>query len=113
MKRFIYLISPNKIDEKFYLTLKKVLACKRVGYFQLRLKKYKKNKIQYLFNGDDYQILFTASKRYRSIISSMAKKMNQKITLIGKINKGYKKNSIKFNNRAQNLSKFKGYSHKF
>tara|TARA_A100001011_G_scaffold182734_1_gene191563 strand:- start:945 stop:1547 length:603 start_codon:yes stop_codon:yes gene_type:complete len=45
LKRFIYLISPNKIDEKFYLTLKKVLACKRVGYFQLRLKKYKKNKI--------------------------------------------------------------------
>jgi len=38
---------------------------------------------------------------------------NQKITIIGKINNGYKKNSIIFDNKPLNLSKFKGYSHKF
>ena len=36
-----------------------------------------------------------------------------KITLIGKINEGYKKNSIKLDNKSQNLTNFKGYSHKF
>ncbi len=39
--------------------------------------------------------------------------MNQKITIIGKINNGYKKNLIKMDNKSQNLTNFKGYSHKF
>ncbi len=38
MKRFIYLISPNKIDKNFYTNLKKVLSSKKVKYFQLRVK---------------------------------------------------------------------------
>ncbi len=45
MKRFIYLISPNKINANFYLVLKKVLASKKVNYFQLRLKNHKKHEI--------------------------------------------------------------------
>ncbi len=46
-KRFIYLISPNKIkNEKFYTTLRQVLSSKKVSFFQLRLKKESfKNKI--------------------------------------------------------------------
>ena len=40
MKRFIYLISPQKIKGiKFYKELNSVLKTKKVGYFQLRLKK--------------------------------------------------------------------------
>ena len=39
-KKFIYLISPNKIYPKFYQDLKKVLDTGKVGLFQLRLKKY-------------------------------------------------------------------------
>ena len=66
-----------------------------------------------MFNGDDYQILFTASVKKRSLIKSVGKKMNQKITIIGKINNGYKKNSIKLDNKSQILTNFKGYSHKF
>ncbi len=77
------------------------------------LNKYKKKRNDYLFHGDDYQILFTASKRKRSLIKSIGKKLNQKITRIGKINKGYKKNLVKLYNKPQNLTKFKGYSHKF
>ena len=68
---------------------------------------------EYLFNGDDYQILFTAPERKRLLIKSIGKKMNQKFTIIGKINNGYKKNSINLDNKPLNLSKFKGYSHKF
>ena len=39
-KKFIYLISPNKIYPKFYEDLRKVLNTGKVGLFQLRLKKY-------------------------------------------------------------------------
>ncbi len=75
--------------------------------------KYKKKRSNYLFNGDDYQVLFTASKKKRLLIKSIAKKMNLKITKIGSINNSYKKNLIKLDNNPQNLTKFKGYSHKF
>ena len=39
-KKFIYLISPLKISKYFYGDLTKILRQKRVGFFQLRLKKY-------------------------------------------------------------------------
>ena len=38
-KKFIYLISPNKIYKSFYQDLTKVLQQKNVSFFQLRLKK--------------------------------------------------------------------------
>ena len=38
-KKFIYLISPNKITELFYKDLIRVLKQKKVSFFQLRLKK--------------------------------------------------------------------------
>ncbi len=38
-KRFIYLISPNKINKNFYYNLNQVLSSKKVYFFQLRLKK--------------------------------------------------------------------------
>ena len=40
MKKFLYLISPNKINEYFYKNLEDVLSTNKVQYFQLRLKKY-------------------------------------------------------------------------
>ena len=46
-KKFIYLISPNKIKNTFYRDLAKVLNSKKVSFFQLRLKKESlKNKIK-------------------------------------------------------------------
>ena len=38
-KKFIYLISPSKINKSFYNDLIEVLKYKKVGFFQLRLKK--------------------------------------------------------------------------
>ncbi len=100
----------NKQKLSFEINVNKIPISKNLEFY---LKKYKKLKTQYLFNGDDYQILFTASKKKRLLIKSVAKKMNQKFTIIGKINNGYKKNTIKLDNKPLNLSKFKGYSHKF
>ena len=102
------LINNQKLS--FEINVNKIPISKNLEFY---LKKYKKLKTQYLFNGDDYQILFTASKKKRLLINSVGKKMNQKFTIIGKINKDYKKNSIKLDNKPLNLSKFKGYSHKF
>ena len=43
-KKFIYLISPNKIPNSFYNNLKLVLKTGKVSFFQLRLKRYSQNK---------------------------------------------------------------------
>ena len=67
-KKFIYLISPNKIYPQFYQDLKKVLDTGKIALFQLRLKKYslkqkivigkkihlicKKNKVKFIVNDD-------------------------------------------------------------
>ena len=50
MKRLVYLISPNKINDKFYLSLDKVLSHKNVSFFQLRLKKIKRNNLLRIIN---------------------------------------------------------------
>jgi len=80
---------------------------------KLYLKKYNKKRYDYLFNGDDYQILFTSHKKNRHLIKLISKNMNQKITIIGKINKCNNKNLIKLHNKPLNLTNFQGYSHKF
>ena len=67
-KKFIYLISPNKIYKDFYRDLRLVLKNDKISFFQLRLKKYsfkkkfligkriknicKKNKVKFLINDD-------------------------------------------------------------
>ena len=41
LKKLVYLISPNKIDKKFYSELDSVLSYGNVKFFQLRLKNFK------------------------------------------------------------------------
>ena len=100
----------NKQKLSFEINLNDIPISKNLEFY---LNKHNKKKHEYLFNGDDYQILFTASRNKRSLIKSIAMRMKQKITIIGKINNVYKKNSIKLSNKSQNLSNFRGYSHKF
>ena len=100
----------NRQKLSFDINVNKIPISKNLEFY---LKKYKKLRTQYLFNGDDYQILFTAPQKKRLLIKSVGKRMNQKFTIIGKIDNGYKKNSLKLDNKPLNLSKFKGYSHKF
>ena len=45
LRKYIYLISPKKINSNFYENLDKVLAFGNSAFFQLRLKKTRKNKI--------------------------------------------------------------------
>ena len=48
LKRSVYLISPNKINQKFFSTLDKVLSFKNVNFFQLRLKNVSQKKLIYI-----------------------------------------------------------------
>ena len=45
LKRFVYLISPNKVSQSFYNSLDKVLSFKNVKFFQLRLKNVSQKKL--------------------------------------------------------------------
>ena len=45
LKRPVYLISPNNINQNFYTSLDKVLSFKNVNFFQLRLKHTSQKKI--------------------------------------------------------------------
>ena len=100
----------NNQNLSFEIDINKIPISKNLHNY---LKKNNKNVNQFLFNGDDYEILFTSPIKNRAFIKSISQKMNQKITLIGKILKGRKKNSLKKGNKPQNLTYFKGYSHKF
>jgi len=69
-KKFIYLISPNKINKDFYKKLKLVLNTNKVSFFQMRLKKYslkqkiligrkikrlcRSNKVKFIVNDDPW-----------------------------------------------------------
>ena len=100
----------NKQKLSFLIDLDKLPISKNLSYF-LKQHKFKKDSI--IFHGDDYQTLFTANKNKRRLIKSISKKINQKITLIGKIQENHKLNTLKSQNSALNMRKFKGYSHKF
>ena len=104
----IKLISEQNLS--FEIDLKKVPISNMLKHY---LKKHQKEKKKYLCNGDDYQVLFTASKKKRKFIKKISNKMNQKITIIGKVNNKFKKNSLLFDNKSINLTNFKGYLHKF
>jgi thiamine-phosphate pyrophosphorylase len=45
LKRFVYLISPNKINQNFYTILDKVFLFNNVKFFQLRLKNINQKKL--------------------------------------------------------------------
>ena len=73
----------------------------------------KLSKIKLISNGDDYQILFTASRNKRRIIKMIAAKEKIKITNIGTIKKNIKKSLIVNEKNIEISLKNKGYLHQF
>jgi thiamine-monophosphate kinase len=70
-------------------------------------------KSNFISNGDDYQILFTAGSDKSRIIQSTSKKLGIKITKIGKIILNNKKSSIITKKGKYLLIKNSGYKHQF
>jgi thiamine-monophosphate kinase len=80
------MLNTQKLSYKLYLkdipishNLKKVLALKKLP------------KVNYISSGDDYQVLFTASKGKKGIIKKISSNYGIKITKIGSILKVGKK----------------------
>ena len=76
MKRLVYLISPNKIDQNFFASLDKVLSFKNVKFFQLRLKNLSQKK---LLNFSKRIIKITTKHKVKFIINDnfiLASKIN-------------------------------------
>ncbi|MDB4246317.1 thiamine-phosphate kinase [Candidatus Pelagibacter sp.] len=102
------MINSQKLSYKLFLkdipisdNLKKVLDLKKLS------------KINYISNGDDYQILFTASKNKMGIIKKIASNCRVKLTKIGSIQSYVEKSSIIDGKNLQISLKNKGYFHKF
>ncbi|WP_415314382.1 thiamine-phosphate kinase [Candidatus Pelagibacter sp. Uisw_106] len=102
------MINSQKLSYKLFLkdipisdNLKKVLDFKKLS------------KINFISNGDDYQILFTASKNKMGIIKKIASNCRVKLTKIGSIQSYVEKSSIIGSKNLQIPLKNKGYFHKF
>ena len=102
------MINNQKLSYKLYLknipisyNLKKILNLKRLS------------KINYISNGDDYQVLFTAPKNMSGIIRKTSIKNRIKLTKIGIIQSIRKKSSIVDDKNREISIKNKGYLHQF
>ena len=82
-------------------------------YLSLLVKKRKIKKSKVISNGDDYQVLFTASASKSRIIKRTANNLGIKITKIGIIISDKKKPSMIDQKGKQILLKNKGYIHQF
>ena len=102
------MINNQKLSYKLFLkdvpisnNLKKILVLKKIS------------KINCISNGDDYQVLFTASKNKKRIINKIASNSGVKLTKIGSIQRHVEKSSIIDDKNEQITLKNKGYFHKF
>ena len=103
------MINSQKISSEIYYD--KIPISNKLKIF-LRKNSLKKSK--FIFNGDDYQILFTSSKSNRDKIDKISKKTKTKISRIGKI---LSKKKFKFmllnGDKMIKLPKNLGYQHLF
>jgi thiamine-monophosphate kinase len=113
------------ISDGLLADMEKLINCQKLSY-KIDLKKIpisnnlkkllnlkKLSKIKYISNGDDYQVLFTASKNKSRIIKMISSRCRIKLTKIGSIQSISKKPClIDDKNKIINL-KSKGYFHQF
>ena len=99
MKKLVYLISPNKIDQNFFTSLDKVLSFKNVKFFQLRLKNLSQKK---LLNFSKRIIKITTKHKVKFIINDnfiLASKINADGCHMGQHDGSFLKARKKLNNK--------------
>ncbi len=103
------MINAQKISSEIYYD--KIPISTKLKIF---LNKNSIKKSKFIFNGDDYQILFTANKSKRDKIDKISRITQTKISRIGKI---LSKKKFKFRllnaDKVLNLTKIPGYEHNF
>ena len=109
---FLFCFIPNLNKQKlsYQLWEEKIPLSKHLRNY---LEKNNLKKSNFISNGDDYQILFTAGSDKSRIIESTSKKLGIKITKIGKIILNNKKSSIITKKGKYLLIKNSGYKHQF
>jgi thiamine-monophosphate kinase len=100
----------NSQKLRYEIHLDKVPISKQM---EILIKKHRFQKIKMISNGDDYQILFTANKNKSRIIKAASKKLNLKITKIGRILPSSHKSSIIDQKGRVLRVNNKGYVHQF
>ena len=122
----IYANTSMDVSDGIFSDLIKLIGNQKLGFtlnikqipISPQLSSYIKTKKNYnlenlVSNGDDYQILFTASKKYRKQIERVSKRINQPITRIGVINNKDKLFEIINEKNIKKMAKSLGYTHKF
>jgi len=103
------MINNQNISSEIYFD--KIPTSSKLNIF---LSKNSLKKTKFIFNGDDYQILFTSNKSNRDKIDSISRITKTKISRIGKI---LSKKKFKFRllnvDKAMNFTKTPGYEHLF
>ena len=100
----------NKQKVSYKLNLNKIPISQNLK--KLLIQK-KLDKISFISQGDDYQILFTANSSKSRIINKIAKSLGIKISKIGKICSNREKSQIIDEKGNKIAIKTKGYSHRF
>ena len=127
LHKFLNKFANSSIDisDGLFADLSKLINKQKLGFvintddipisknLNLYLKKNNQNYLNFISKGDDYQIIFTSSKKNRSYIKKLSKRINQKITLIGTITKQYKQSLINSHGKLSKSLNYKGYFHNF
>ncbi len=123
----IHLFANSSIDisDGFYQDLQHILSRSNLSsrifkkeipissYLNSYLIRRKKNNLNFISNGDDCQILFTASKKMRHLIKKISKSTSTKVSIVGIIeNNSLSKNSKTTDERSK-FPKKMGYIHNF
>ena len=122
---FKFATSSLDISDGLISDLKKLINEQKFGFdlfinnlpisknLQFYLTKNNKKIINYVSRGDDYQIIFSSSKKNRHYIKNLSKRINQKITLIGTITNQSHAYRIINNEKQLKSLNYQGYLHKF
>ena len=100
----------NKQNLSYHLNEQKIPISNQLSNL---IKSKKINKLKLISNGDDYQVLFTASPNKARIIRNTSNILSIKITKIGKISSGLNKSIITDQKGRQFDLINKGYIHQF
>ena len=127
LSKYLIKIANSSIDisDGLFADLNKLINNQKIGYIVYLdkipisknlnnyLKNINKKSLNFVSKGDDYQILFTSSKKNRTYIKKLAKRINLRITQIGNFTNIYKQRKIISNKKHLKSLNYQGYSHKF
>ena len=127
LQKYLIKFANSSIDisDGLFADLNKLMNNQKIGYIvyldKIPISRYlnrylinnNKQLINFISKGDDYQVLFTASKKNRNFIKKISKRINHKITLIGTTTNISKQREI-FNYEKQlKTMNYQGYLHQF